>query len=806
MNLLQRVVVIGAGTMGAGIAAHLANAGCTVTLLDVAPAELSPEEESKGLTLQDRAVRNRIAQQGLDRVVKSRPAQFFTAGHAARVKVGNLTDDLGAISEADWVIEAVVEDLDVKRNLMERIDALRSPHTVVSTNTSGIGIAQIAEGRSAEFLRHFLGVHFFNPPRYLKLVEVIPTGDTLPEVVEQVTRVVEGRLGKGVVLAKDTPNFIANRIGQVSGAFLIDYALRNGYTVKEVDTLTGPLLGRPSTGIFRLLDLIGIDVWEATRCHLTAALGHDPAAVKVLSSPWADALFQAMVASGKLGNKTKQGFYKQVRSAEGKKEYWELNLETLEYQPPSRAEFPSLDAVKNLKSLTERLEALLAGEDRGARLVQAEIYHLLAYASHCIPEIADSPLPVDQALKWGFGHKAGPFELWDALGVEKIARQMAAAGYPPAGWVDEMLAAGYTSFYQTDGDFRSGVYRPDRKDYQPIFRQPGAVRLSDERRAGRVIRENGSASLIDLRDGVACVELHPPFGAIDLASIDLLSEALDRLEDRFEALLICARMPDFSIGTNLMPIASAAQEGNWAEIEDFIRRAQQIHQRIRYSARPVVVAAAGKVLGLGAELLLHAAQVVAGCELYTGFIDVAAGVNPAAGGTKELLRRVVNPPMSLPSPDPLVYLQAAFERLAFAKVSSSADDALQMGYLRPGDRVVMNPDRILAVARRQALGLAEAGYRPPLPEKIYAAGRDALAGLRVAIFTIRESGMITEYESCLAEKLAVLLTGGEISRPAWVDEQYFLDLERETFLSLCGQPQTQARMWSLIQTGKPLRN
>lgn len=806
MNLFQQIVVIGSGTMGAGIAAHLANAGCKVTLLDVVPADLTPEEEKKGLSLQDQQVRNRMAQQGLDRLIKSKPAQFFTTEHSAWVQVGNLTDHLSVVAQADWVIEAIVEDLDIKRSLMEQIEALRSPHTVVSTNTSGISIAKIAEGRSEGFRRHFLGVHFFNPPRYLKLVEVIPSVDTLPDVVQKVVFMIEGRLGKGVVQAKDTPNFIANRIGQVCGSFLIDYALQNSYNAKEVDTLTGTVIGRPNTGTFRLLDLIGIDVWEATRSHLFSALDHDPLAMKALSSSKAGSLFKSMIKEGKLGNKTRQGFYKEIRSPEGKKEYLELNLETLEYQPPSRLEYPLLDKVKHLKSLNERLEVLLSGDDRGSKLIQVEIYHLLAYASHCIPEVANSPLLIDQAVKWGFGHEAGPFEIWDSMGVEKIAQWMTAKGFTPANWVYEMLHSGYSSFYQTDGDFRSGVYLPHHKGYQPIRREPGFIRLSEEKRTGRILQSENSASLIDLRDRVACIELHPPLGAFDLAAMDFISEALDKFEHHYDALVISAQSADFCIGTNLLPVASAAQEGNWQEIEAFIQKSQQLNQRIRYSPKPIVVAAAGQAFGFGAELLMNTAQVIASSELYTGLIDIAAGLIPAAGGTKELLRRIVNPAMKFSSPDPLVYLQVVFEQIAFAKVSSSADNALQLRYLQPGDRVVMKPERILQIARQNVLALAQSGYRPPLPEKIYAAGRDTLAGLRVAIFTILEGGMITEYESYLAQKLAFLLTGGEISRSNWVDEEYILDLERETFLSICGQPNTQARMWSLIQTGKPLRN
>ncbi len=803
---IHNAVVIGAGTMGAAIAAHLANAGVPVTLLDIVPRKLTPEQEAKGLTLEDPQVRNSIVQGGLERALKSRPASFISKAHAALVTVGNLEDDLeAAMRSADWVIEAIIENLEIKRSLMERLDALRQPHTIISSNTSGIPLASIAEGRSEGFRQHFLGTHFFNPPRYLKLLEIIPTPDTLPEVVRFISHFGEYRLGKGIVPCKDTPNFIGNRMAFGSGAFALHYIVENGYTVEEVDAITGPLIGRPKTATFRLMDLVGIDVWDYVGRNLAKAIPHDKMAMPYLESEAANGLIRFMIEQGWLGNKTKVGFYKQVK-VEGKKQFWPLNLQTREHEAPQKPRFETIGKARKIEDLGERLTFLLQAEDRVGDLVRALTYQSLAYASAVIPEIADTPKPIDDAMRWGFAHEAGPFETWDMLGVAETAQKMKEAGFAPAPWVDEMLAAGITSFYQYEGTRRVGVYAPAQKGYQPFEASPMTIILKDEKAAGKVIAENPGATLVDLGDGVACVEFHTKMNALDDDIFNMLIEAMDRAETGFEGLVIGNDADNFSAGANLFMVVMAAKMGAWDQLDEAIRKLQNLNMRMRYFPKPVVVAPAGLALGGGAEITMHGSRVVASVELYTGLVEVGAGVIPAGGGTKEMVRRLLNPVMRTKNADPLPHLQRIFEQVGMAQVATSAAEAREMGILSPADRIVFNRSHLLAEAKREVLHMAAAGYAPPVPEKLYAAGRDQLAALQVGIYMLKEAKQITEYEAHIANKLAFVMTGGDLSKATWADEQYFLDLEREAFLSLCGEEKTQQRMQHLLETGKPLRN
>lgn len=798
---IHNAVVIGAGTMGAAIAAHLANVGVRVTLLDIIPKEPNANEIARGLTLADREVRNRIVREGFERALKSRPASFYTPEHAALVTLGNLEDDLPVVGKADWVIEAIVENLDVKHQLMEKLDALRSESTIVSTNTSGIPVASIAEGRSQSFKEHFLGTHFFNPPRYLKLVEVIPIAETLPTVVKDISHFLEYRMGKGVVLAKDTPNFIANRLGFVGGAFALDFILKQGYTVEEVDAITGPVIGRPKTATFRLIDLVGIDVWEHVGRNLAPAIPHDTHALRYLNSNSVNSLIHTLVERGWLGVKSKQGFYKEVRGEIGEKEFWSLNLKTLEYSPPEKPRFPSIGEAKDVDHLRDRLKILLAAEDRAGVLVRALTYQGLAYASDMIPEVSDTPKPIDDAMRWGFGHEAGPFEVWDMLGVHETTECMRQGGFLPAQWVDQMLDAGYSSFYQYENGNRVSVYNPALGAYEEIEKSSSIIQLREQRQ----VNKNQGATLWDLSDGVACLELHTKMNTLDEDIFVMLSEALDRLID-FEGLVISTEAENFSAGANLFYVVMLAQNKDWTQLDQAAQRLQDLNMQMRYSPKPVVIAPAGLALGGGAELMMHGGRVVAAAELYTGLVEVGAGVIPAGGGTKEMLRRIINPPMSTENAEALPFLQRIFEQIGMAKVATSAEEARRFGLLSACDRVVINRDHLLAEAKKEVIHLATSGYKAPLPEKIYAAGRDALAALQVGIFMFKESGLITEYESQIANRLAKVMTGGDLSRPTWVDEQYLLDLEREAFLSLCGEEKTQQRMWHLLQTGKALRN
>ncbi len=803
---IHRAVVIGSGTMGAAIAAHLANAGVPVTLLDIVPNKLTADEEKKGLTLTDPAVRDRIVREGLDRAIKSRPASFFTPDHAVLVSIGNLEDDLAVVANADWVIEVVVENLEIKRRLMERIEVLRSPHTIVSTNTSGIPVGSIAEGRSEGFRQHFLGTHFFNPPRYLKLLEMIPTTDTLPEVVEAIGWFGQYRLGKGIVPAKDTPNFIGNRLAFGGGAFALDYILENGYTVEEVDAITGQAMGRPRTATFRLIDLVGVDVWEHVGRNLAPAIPHDEHALRYLHSERVNHLIHALVQQNRLGNKTRQGFYKEVVQPDGKKEFWPLNLKTLEYESPQKVSFDSLKKTREIEGLAERLKILLAADDRAGQLARALTYQSLAYASERIPEIADTPLPIDNTMRWGFGHEAGPFETWDLLGVAETVIAMKAAGFPPAPWVEVMLSNGYRTFYKIEGDRKVGVYNPARRDYEPIQRQASLIVLKELKSNGRLVKHNAGASLMDLGDGVACVEFHTKANTLDDDIFTMLQEGLDLVVHDFDGLVIGNEAENFSAGANLFMVVLAAKMGMWDQLEAAVRKMQEINMRMRYFPKPVVAAPAGMALGGGAEVIMYTARIVTAAELYAGLVEISVGVIPAGGGTKEMLRRLLNPSMRTPNTEALPSLQRIFEQIGLAKVSTSAEEARNMGILSSADRVVMNRDLLLSEAKKEVLHLAQTGYHPPVPEKIYAAGRDALAALRVGIYMMKEGGYITPYESHIGGKLAYVMTGGELSRPTWVSEQFILDLEREAFLSLCGEEKTQERMATLLQTGKRIRN
>jgi 3-hydroxyacyl-CoA dehydrogenase len=803
---IHQAVVLGAGTMGAAIAAHLTNAGIRVALLDIVPDKLTTDEELKGLSLKDAQVRNRIVQQGYDRAVKAKPANFYTPDHAALIKLGNLEDDLEAVAEADWVIEAVVENLNIKQELMRRVDELRSPHTIVSTNTSGIPIVSISQGLSEGFRQHFLGTHFFNPPRYLKLLEVIPTAETLPEVVEFISHFCEFRLGKGVVRAKDTPNFIANRLAFGSGAFALDYILEKGYTVEEVDSITGPAIGNPKTATFRLIDLVGIDVWEHVGKNLAPAIPEDQHASRYLNSERVNTLIHTLVERGWLGNKARQGFYKEVKTAEGSKEFWALDLNTLDYQAPKKIRFESIGKVKDIEKLGERLTRLIDAEDRAGQLVRALTYQSLAYASERIPEIADTPKPIDDAMRWGFSREAGPFEMWDMLGVAQSVKIMKASGFPAAPWVEEMLAKGITTFYQYRGETKVGVYNSQKGAYEAITRSPMQIVLKEEKIAGKIIQQNPGATLVDLGDGVACVEFHTKLNVLDDDIFNIILEALDRVETDYEGLVIGNDAENFSAGANLFMVVMAAQNGMWDMLSDVVKKMQDMNMRMRYFPKPVVVAPAGLALGGGAEIMMYSSRIVAAAELYAGLVEVGAGVIPAGGGTKEMVRRILNPGMRTASVEALPFLQRIFEQVGMAKVATSAEEARSMAILSPADRVVLNRSHLIAEAKQEVLHMAACGFAPPLPEKIYAAGRDGLAAMKVGVYMMKEGGYITEYENHIANKLAYVMTGGELSKPGWVSEQYILDLEREAFLSLCGEQKSQQRMWNILQTGKPLRN
>lgn len=791
---IHKVGVIGAGTMGGGIAAHLANIGIPVVLLDVVPFDLKENEKNNP------AARNRIVQTLYDRMAKSKPANLARTDRGDLITLGNTEDDLHLLADCDWIVEVIIEKLEPKQQLMARLEAIRKPSSIISSNTSGIPIHQISAGRSDEFRAHFLGTHFFNPPRYLKLLEIIPTPDTAPEVTDFMVSFGREVLGKGVVVCKDTPNFIANRFISITGSYVAEYALKNGFSIDEVDTITGPLIGHPKTATFRLTDLVGLDVMVHVNSNLYPAIPDDPYR-ELLRSEKSVALNNQMMAKKWLGNKSGQGFYKQV-VVKGNKEFWTLNPETLEYQPPAKVRFDSVGKVRKIEDLGERLRTLIAQTDRAAQFIRDITLFSLAYAAYVTPEIAYTIADVDNANRWGFAHEAGPFEIWDMLGVAETVSQMEAAGLEVAGWVKEMLAAGHAHFYQN-----GSCYDFQTKSYQPQKRDSKLVVLSELKSAGKTVATNGSASLIDMGDGVALLEFHgPKINAIDADVVAMGNIALERLQTDFDALVIGNQGTDFCIGADVALLGFAAAQGLWDQVETAVKVGQTLMMNLRHAPKPVVTAPHQRVLGGGVEITMHSWATVADHETYMGLVEVGVGIIPGWGGCKETLRRKVNPVMRNPQGDVLPPLQEVFEQIATAKVGTSAWEDKDLGYLRADDQIAMNSDHRLAMAKQKALQLVASGARPPEMEKIYAAGRDTLYALYLGLKGFVWSGFASEHDAKIGRKLAYVLCGGDLSAPAWVDPWYILDLEREALLSLAGEPLTQARMMHILQTGKPLRN
>ncbi|MFQ5927306.1 MAG: 3-hydroxyacyl-CoA dehydrogenase NAD-binding domain-containing protein [Terriglobia bacterium] len=795
---IQSVAVLGAGVMGARIAAHFINAGLRPSLLDIVPAELTDAEKKKGLTLTSAAVRNRIVRAGWEAALKAKPAALFRPDWAARIRLGNFDDHLEWLAEADWIIEAVAEDPAIKRSLLERVEHVRRPGTIVSSNTSGLPLRQIAEGRSEEFRRHWLGTHFFNPPRYMRLLEVIPVADTLPEVVAALSELCDRTLGKVVVRAKDTPNFIANRIGTFAMMNILRLMQEMDFTIEEVDEFTGPVLGLPRSATFRTADIVGLDVLASVVRNLYANVPEDERR-EVFRLP---AFVETLLARRSLGEKTGGGFYQRIKRDAGS-EILTFDWKTLDYRPRQRPQLPALELARNLDPLGERLQRLLAGRDRVAHFYHRQLSDLFHYAASRIPEIADSPAEIDAAMRYGFNWERGPFELWDLVGVEFPLARWQEEERPVPPLVEKLLAAGKNSFYAR-ADSRPAVFALAVGGYQPLALRPGVIFLRDLKEQTRTIRSNAGASLIDLGDGVACLEFHTKMNSIGGDIIQMMNVAVEEVGKNFEGLVIANQAPNFSVGANLVLLLVAAQEGEWEEIGQVVRAFQSANMALKYASRPVVVAPHGMALGGGCEIALHATRLHAVAELYLGLVETGAGLIPAGGGTKEMVLRTLDSAQS--ELERYHHLRHTFETLAMAKVSTSAEEARQLGFLSEGDLVTMNLDRLVADAKESVLALAR-GYRPPQPRSdIVIGGEEMLAAFQLGIHLMRRADYITDYEAHIASKLASVMAGGDLNPSQPVSEQYLLDLEREAFVSLCGEPKTQERIQSILKRGKPVRN
>ena len=789
-NSIQKAAVLGAGVMGARIAAHLANAGIPTHLLDIVPGDAGSDPKE----------RNKIVMAGLDAARKSKPAAFFTPETAALITPGNFADNLDRVKEADWIVEAVVERLDIKRSLLEKVDQLRRPGSIVTTNTSGLPVRLIAEGRSEDFRRHWFGTHFFNPPRYLYLLEFIPGPDTLPEAMAVLRDFAELRLGKGVVMAKDSPNFIANRIGTFAMVNMFRTMEEGGYTIEEVDALTGPAMGLPKTATFRLLDLVGLD----TSAHVIRNLYENTPQDEMREWFKVPAFVEKMLERGWIGDKAGQGFYKKEKGKGGERNILTLDLKTLEYREKQKAKFAALEMTKNIDDPRERLKTLFQSPDRAGEFTRQTLCRSFQYAANRVPEICDRIVEIDRSIRWGFAWETGLFEQWDALGVRTVTEQMKKDGLAVPANVEKMLASGVESFYRrVEGrrqyfDFAKGAYQPEDTP-------SGVIYLKEEKERSKEIKKNPGASLIDLGDGVVCVEFHSKMNSLGQDTFAMIREGLKETQANFEGMVIANQGANFSVGANLMMALLAAQEEEWDDLGMAIRQFQDVNMAVKYSPKPVVVAPFGMALGGGCEITVQAPRVRASAELYIGMVEVGVGLIPGGGGCKEMVVRAQE--NLAPDEDPFARLRQYFEQIGFAKVSMSAEEARKFHYLRSSDTISMNKERLVADAKAEALEMAHLGYKAGRPRTdVKVLGESARAAMMIGVHQGRRGDFMSDHDALIGRKLAHILSGGNLSGTQEVSEQYLLDLEREAFLSLLGEKKTQERIAHTLKTGKPLRN
>lgn len=796
---IRKVAVIGSGVMGSRIAAHFAGIGVEVLLLDIIPRELSEGDKAKGLTVENPGWRNKVVNDALQTMLKSKPSAVYTKEVAKRISTGNIEDDLNRIKDCDWIIEVVIERLDIKQKVFEQIEQHRKPGTLITTNTSGIPIRMMTEGRSEDFRQHFCGTHFFNPPRYLKLLEIIPAPDTRQDVLDFLMDYGDRFLGKTTVMCKDTPAFIANRVG-VFGFMAVFHAMQElGLSIDETDALTGTVMGRPKSATFRTGDVVGLD----TLVHVAKTLPDnvpDDEAKHIFKIP---AFIEKMVENKWLGDKTGQGFYKKIKGESGKSEILTLNPETMEYAPKQKAKFATLETAKMVDELPKRLKALYAGQDKAGEFYRMFHHMLFAYASNRIPEIADELYKIDDALKAGFGWEIGAFESWDILGVKKVLEQMEKSGNEAAPWVQEMLDAGFESFYKTENGQRL-YYDIDSKSYKQVPGTGSIIIL--EHLDEKVVWSNSACKLVDIGDDVVALSWSTKMNSIGGEVLSGVQKAVAIAEAKYKGLVIANSGANFSAGANVGLIFMFAVEQEYDELDMAIRQFQNTTMRLRYSSVPVVLAPHGMTLGGGCEMSMHADAVQAAAETYIGLVEMGVGLIPGGGGTKEMVLRASD--RNIKEDVELNYLQQLFINIGTAKVATSAHEGFEMSILKDGkDSISINPDRRVTDAKRKVLALYGQGYTQPVMRKdIKVQGRGGLGPLMAGIHGMWRGKYISDYDKFIAEKLAHVMCGGDLSQPTQVGEQYLLDLERQTFLSLCGQKKTLERLQSILQTGKPLRN
>ncbi|WP_409299358.1 3-hydroxyacyl-CoA dehydrogenase/enoyl-CoA hydratase family protein [Peribacillus sp. SCS-26] len=779
--------------MGSGIAAHLANIGIPTLLLDIAPRELTEQESKKGLTLEDKAVKNRISSTALQKLLKQKPAPLTSKNNLNLIEAGNFDDDMPRLAEVDWIIEVVVENLEIKKKVIQQVDTYRREGSIVSSNTSGISVEAMVEGRSDDFKKHFLGTHFFNPPRYLKLLEVIPTSATDTDVLAFMKKFGEDVLGKGVVEAKDTPNFIANRIGTYGLLVTVREMQKGGYSVGEVDSITGPMIGRPKSATFRTLDVVGLDTFAHVAKNVYEQVDGEEKEVFKLPP-----FVERMLDNGWYGSKSGQGFFLKQG-----KDILELDYETMEYVPRKKLKTAATEMSRQEKGSTAKLKALVYADDRAGELLWNIISPVLIYSAELAGTIADDIAAIDQAMKWGFGWDKGPFEIWDAIGLERSIGKMEQEGRDVPGWVKELAESGTGTFYkEEDGD----VSFFNKGDYKKLGMNPKNIDLKRLKKQNGVIKKNSGASLIDMGDGVALLEFHSQNNSIGLDITQMINFAIEETERNFKGLVIGNQGKNFCVGANLAMILMEAQDDNIYELDMVVKHFQQAMMKIKYSSKPVVAAPFGMTLGGGAEVCLPAARIQASSETYMGLVEAGVGLIPGGGGNKELyLKHLENMPKGVEF-DLQKVANKVFETIAMAKVSTSAAEARENNFLGEEDNISMNPDHLLHDAKRSVLALSEAGYQAPVRKKVPVVGETGYAALLLGANAMHLSGYISEHDLKIAKKLAYVLAGGNVPFGTEVDEQYLLDLEREAFLALVAEGKSQQRMQHMLLKGKPLRN